>query len=404
MPHPHFTKPLYIFFLILPSGISTGFITVVMPYLLTQNGFPVALTAGIVAVGLSANLWRFLWGPIVDISLSSRKWYWTGLLACTATLLLLCFVPFTVKGATLLTIIVFVSQVAATIILLPINNIMARAIAENHKGKASGFYQAGSLTGNGIAGGLGLWIATQCNVQIAGLVLCIVSFLPALVIMLIRDIPRNKKETIVHEIKVMGKDILAMLKVPAALFVMILVAMPIGSGAMANLWSAIANDWKANLETVLLVTGVLGGLISALGCIFGGFVADRFGIWFAYLGTGILCAVVTLIMALMPMEQMTYIWGVLIYNFCMGMIYAAFTAVVLYAVGKKHVATKFSLIASLGNLPVVYVTSLNGWVHDAYNSKIMLITEAFVGMIFVVIFYLILKQLQRKNLIPVAIE
>lgn len=93
-----YVKPFYIFFLMMPSGISQGFVTVALPFLLTRNEFPVALTAGIVAIGLSANLWRFLWGPIVDISLSLRKWYWIGLLATTASLLLICFIPFTQKG------------------------------------------------------------------------------------------------------------------------------------------------------------------------------------------------------------------------------------------------------------------------------------------------------------------
>ena len=68
----HPTKPIYIFFLMLPSGISGGFVTVVLPFLLTQNGFPVSITAGIVAIGSSANLWRFLWGPVVDLSFSLR--------------------------------------------------------------------------------------------------------------------------------------------------------------------------------------------------------------------------------------------------------------------------------------------------------------------------------------------
>lgn len=121
-----YTKPVYMFFLIMPMGISNGFVTVALSFLLTKNGFPVALTVGIVALGLSANLWRFVCGPIVDISLSLHKWYWLSLLASIAVLLLLCFIPFTVKGATLLSIIVFVSQVAATITLLPINSLMAK--------------------------------------------------------------------------------------------------------------------------------------------------------------------------------------------------------------------------------------------------------------------------------------
>ncbi|QQR94060.1 MAG: hypothetical protein IPJ93_09000 [Bacteroidota bacterium] len=120
-------------------GISQGFVTVTLPFMLTQNGFSVALTAGIVAIGISANLWRFVWGPIVDLSLSLHKWYWLGMSASIASLLLICSIPFTIKGETLLSVIVFISQVAATIALLPLNGIMAKQIHENKKGEASGW-------------------------------------------------------------------------------------------------------------------------------------------------------------------------------------------------------------------------------------------------------------------------
>ena len=396
----HPTKPIYIFFLMLPSGISGGFVTVVLPFLLTQNGFPVSITAGIVAIGSSANLWRFLCGPVVDLSFSLRKWFYIGLLSTILSLLLLCFTPFTVNGAPLLTLIVFISQVAATLILLPINGFMAKTIEEKNKGKASGWYQAGSLAGTGFGGGLGLWLATHYNVGVSGIVLCAASIVFGMVILLIKDIPHNKEKTILHEIKEMSTGILEMIKIPIALFVIILIIMPIGTGAAANLWSAIAEDWKTDADTVVLVTGILSGLISALGCVAGGFVADKWGVWISYLGGGAVCALVTFIMALLPMEPAVYISGVLMYAFTMGAIYAAFTYVILYAIGKKHIATRFSLLASLGNLPVVYMTAINGWAHDKFNSKYMLIIEAIVGIVFVLIFTFILKQLMHKKLVP----
>src|SRR5665213_1720352 len=178
-----YAKPFYIFFLMMPNGISQGFVTVTLPFLLTKNGFPVALTAGIVAIGLSANLWRFIWGPVVDISLSLRKWYWIALLATVASLLLICFIPFTQKGATLLSIIVFISQVAGTFLVLPVNGFIAKSIKDNKKGEASGWYQAGGLAGIGFGGGAGLWLATHFNLTIAGIVLCIISILFALVLL-----------------------------------------------------------------------------------------------------------------------------------------------------------------------------------------------------------------------------
>jgi hypothetical protein len=45
-----------------------GFASVTLPYLLTQNGFSVARTAGILDLGVLASLWRFLLWAIVDLS------------------------------------------------------------------------------------------------------------------------------------------------------------------------------------------------------------------------------------------------------------------------------------------------------------------------------------------------
>src|SRR5665213_1633796 len=399
-----YAKPFYIFFLMMPSGISQGFVTVALPFLLTKNGFPVALTAGIVAIGLSANLWRFLWGPIVDISLSLRKWYGIGLLVTTASLLLICFIPFTQKGATLLSVIVFISQVAATFTLLPINGFIAKSIKDNKKGEASGWYQAGGLAGIGLGGGAGLWLATHFNLTSAGILLCVTCFLFALAIFVFNDIQHLKEKTITQELKVMGKDILGLIKLPVALFVMILIIMPIGCGAMANLWSAVAKDWNTGVNTVVLITGLLSGGVSAVGCVIGGLIADKWGVWIAYLGGGVICALVTVLMAAMTYEPAVYISGMLIYGFTMGMMYAAFTAIIFFVIGKRNVATKYSLLASLGNLPVVYMTTFDGWTHDKFGSRYMLTAEALVGILFVIIFFLILKRMKYKNLIPLIVE
>ena len=404
MEQQKFTKPFYIFFLMMPVGISQGFVTVALPFLLTKNGFPVALTAGIVAFGLSANLWRFLWGPVVDISLSLHKWFWIGMLASIASLILICFIPLTIKGAAFISLIVFVSQVAATITVLPVNGFIAKSIKENKKGEASGWYQAGGLAGTGLGGGAGLWLATHFSIFISGTVLCIVSILFALVIFLIKDIQHVKETTILKEIKIMGKDIFAMIKIPVALFVMILIIMPIGCGAMANLWSAVAIDWNTGVGTVVLVTGLLTGVVSAIGCVVGGLIADKWGVWVAYLGSGVICALVTIIMAVTPEQPIVYIIGVLAYGFSTGLIYAAFTAIIFFVIGKRHVATKYSLLASLGNLPLVYMTTFDGWMHDKFNSRIMLTAEAAVGILFVIIFYLILKRMRYKKLIPLIVE
>jgi hypothetical protein len=72
------TAPITFFFLVLPYGISSGFVSITLPFFLVRAGFSVALAASIVAVSVSANLWRFLWGPVADLTLTARRWYFIG--------------------------------------------------------------------------------------------------------------------------------------------------------------------------------------------------------------------------------------------------------------------------------------------------------------------------------------
>jgi MFS transporter, PAT family, beta-lactamase induction signal transducer AmpG len=62
MPRRDTINPVVFFFLVLPYGISSGFVSITLPFVLTRAGFSVATAVSIVAIGVSANLWRFLWG------------------------------------------------------------------------------------------------------------------------------------------------------------------------------------------------------------------------------------------------------------------------------------------------------------------------------------------------------
>ena len=64
--------------------------------------------------------------------------------------------------------VVFISQVAGTLIVLPVGGLMAHTVAEEAKGRAAGWYQAGNLGGNGVGGGAGVWLASHFSKEVAG--------------------------------------------------------------------------------------------------------------------------------------------------------------------------------------------------------------------------------------------
>ena len=385
------TRPFVFFFLVLPYGISSGFVSITLPFVLTRVGFSVALAASIVAIGVSANLWRFLWGPVADLTLTARRWYLLGLGTSAATLLLLAFLSLHQNAVAILMAVVFVSQVAGTLIVLPVGGLMAHTVAEGAKGRAAGWYQAGNLGGNGIGGGVGVWLASHFSKEIAGGGLAIAMLASAAAIYFVSDVRVVANETLGERMRILWRDILSMVRAAIPLFTIVLVCSPIGASAMNNLWSAVAPDWSATADQVALVSGVLNGVVSAIGCVIGGWVADRVGRWWSYFGSGILMALVAIIMAVAPRTPNAFTVSVLAYALTGGMAYAAFSAIVLLAIGRGAASTKYATLSSLGNLPVVYMTASDGWVHDRFGTAWMLHSEALIAIICIVLALAVLR-------------
>jgi predicted MFS family arabinose efflux permease len=219
----------------------------------------------------------------------------------------------------------------------------------------------------------------------------------AVALFFVSDVRLVTNERIIERLGILGRDIWDMVRAAIPLFTIVLVCSPIGAGAMNNLWSGVAPDWGANADTVALVSGLLNGVISAVGCVAGGWIADRVGRWWAYFGSGVLIALVALIMAAVARTPVAYAAGVLVYSFFCGMAYAAFSAVVLFAIGRGAASTKYATLSSLGNLPVVYMTALDSWVHDRFGSGWMLATDAWSGVLCIVLALAVLHWIKTAQ-------
>lgn len=386
-----FANPLTIFFLTLPYGISGGFVSVALPYFFVQHGFSVATAAAITAVGVSANIWRFVWAPFTDLTLSLHKWYRIGIGICVLSLIVLVFIPMTVASAGLFMALVFISQVSATFVASPVGGFMANAIEENKKGRAAGFFQAGNLGGIGIGGGAGIWLTDHLSLKAACIIISTLILFCAFALFFVPKVNADKAQSLKQGFHSMFLGIKDLILSPVAMFTLAVLLSPIASGAASYLWSSLANDWKVPVNTVALVTGILSGLASTLGCIIGGFISDKYGRWWAYFGGAILMALVTIALSVAPFNSSSYIIGVLFYALISGVAYAAFSAAILRAIGTKLAASKYALLSSFGNIPVVYMTAYDGWLHDEFNVKTMLWGESVLGIAFVVILLIAMK-------------
>jgi predicted MFS family arabinose efflux permease len=158
----------------------------------------------------------------------------------------------------------------------------------------------------------------------------------------------------------------------------------------------VADDWRATANTVAIVTGVLGGIISAAGCLIGGWICDRMDRKAAYAVFGVLQAGCAVAMAAAPRTESMYVVFTTLYALITGLTYAGFTAFVLEAMGMGAAATKYNVFASLSNTPIYYMTRIDGWAHTRWGPGGMLHAEAAFGMAGLV-FFLGIMAIDRRR-------
>src|SRR6185312_3011452 len=145
------------------------------------------------------------------------------------------------------------------------------------------------------------------------------------------------------------------------------------------------------------MNGLGGAVLTAAGALAASLVPARISAPVAYLTSGIINATTLAVLALGPLHPATYFTGVTLYLFTVGAGYALFTAVLLEFLGAsgKSGSGRYSIINSLGNVPVVYMIFLDGKGYGHWGTRGLPATEAIVGTLGAVI--LLAYFLTRKQ-------
>ncbi len=395
-------KPVHPFLftiLILPMGVSVGFVSVTLGYLLSEAGVSVDKIAALVGATLLPHIFKFIWAPLVDTTLSFKKWYRISSIISSVGIMSLGLLPLTETSLPLLTIIILLTQFAVTFLCMSTEGLMAYDVPDHLKGRSGGFFQAGNLGGVGLGGGIGLILAQRLPapwmVSVSLGLLCLAC---CLALVYFKD-PKItiQEEKLSKTYRNLYKDVWNTLKKKNGQLAMILCFLTLGTGAAANLWASIAKDWQASADVVAVVTGVAGGLLSALGCMIGGWICDRMNRQNAYLLFGLLAAATVVGMAYSARTEWMFVLWTSFYAIATGLCYAGFTAFTLEAIGKGAAATKYNIFAALSNTPIYIMTYIVGIAYTNGGARSMLNTEAAYAVGAVVLFLVIQKSFFRKK-------
>ena len=387
------THPSVFFLLNLPFGITGGYITVVVPYLVTRAGLPVLTAASIVAVGLAPKAGKLFWAPLADVGLTLKKWYIIGAATAGGMLLLQGLVPLTRVTIPFVTAALFAAELGSSLISPSLGGLMAEALPDRLKGQAAGWYQLGGKVGAGAGGGIGLWLAVHATIRATpGMVLGLACIGCIIGLRFLHEPERDLSANALDRVRQIARELWELLKSREGLLVAALALSPIGISGIDDLWSAVAWEWGVSAGTIVLVTGFGRAAIAGAGCLLAGWWAGRTDRRVVYLATGTFVAIAGIALALTPHVPRVFIVGTLTQKFCIGMADVALSALILGVIGRSAAATKYTVLVALGNIGELYMTVASGWMHDRWSSTTMLVVESVSALVCVGVAAVVLKR------------
>ncbi len=379
--------------LAIPIGLSNAIIVILMPYVLRRQGVSVDRIAEVVALASIPNVWAFLYSPVVDLGLRRRTWILLS--ATTAGLFAALAVLCSAGSLTLLTALLFASG-AVNGLIGSADGALMSFLDPHVRGRASGWYQAGNLGGGTVGGGVAIWLADRFNLPWLAVGVFLLIALPATAAFLISEPPALRRAFVPVFRDLVG-DLRELLWSRRTLVGLIFFLSPVGSAAVVNLASGLGPDYHAPPNEVMWISGIAGGLLSALGSVIGGFVCDHMNRWQAYALSGGLAALFASYLGFAPHTPWTYALGYSGYSIAAGFAYAVFTALVLEVMGRRHHAagTAYSLFAATGNFPILYMTWLDGvgYKHGAVRG--LMLVDALANGIGACVLLLIARSAAR---------
>lgn len=392
----------------LPFRITSGYIVVVVPFLVTRAGLPVLTAASIVAIGLAPKAGKLLWAPLADIGLTLKKWYVIGAVMAGGMLLLQGFVPLTRTTVPIVAAALFAAELGSSLLAPSLGGLMAETMPEELKGRAAGWYQLGGKIGRGGGGGIGLWLAVNTPATpVPGLVLGLACIACIIGLRLLREPERRLSASVLDRVKQVACELWQLIKSREGLLVAALAVSPIGISGVDNFWSGVAAEWRVSASTIVLVTGFASAVISCAGCLLAGWWADRADRRVVYLATGSFVAAAGIALALTPHGPGAFVVGTLAQKLFIGMSDAALSALILGVIGRSAAATKYTVLAALGNVGELYMTVTSGWMHDRWSTETMLVVESVSALVCIVVAAVLLKRFgettqRHKSLVPGA--
>ena len=385
-PSPPRERPWLFTFLIAPDAvISLGLASGALTFLLRNEGVTPERAASIAALIALPHAIYFLWGPITDFWMRRRTWLMIAAVAAALAALAAFHQP--TLATPWAVRLLFLGACFGVVVAAACGGMMGALTRETNKRRASSAYQAGSLAVGAVAVFLLLSSAERFSLGALGWITAVLIVAPALFALaappqsMVRE--HGAWETVVRVGREFKSTFLRWEAIPYTL----LILAPCASGAMIGLLPELARDYGVSGAQVAWINGAGGALLTTAGALSASLIPVRVRASIAYLLAGMANAATLALLSMGPRRPTIYLASTVLFLFTVGAGYALFTAVSLEFLGGsgKSGSSRYAIINSLGNIPVVYMTWLDGRGYALWGPRGMPGIDALVSAVVILI-------------------
>lgn len=384
---------------VLPFGLVVGFTITALPYLLTRSGIGVAQVATISAIVMSPTFWGFLINPVMDSGLSRRSYCFITLIV-GAVCVALGLAAVSPRHIPLMTALLLVGELSVVLYANAQGGWITEFVPETARGAVGGWSNVANLGGGAIGSMAVMALASKIGARWLGLDLAAVVVLTGAPLLLFPPARASSFSLAQAFSSALGATWTAC-KRRDCLVGFVLFLSPAAAVGAINLFSGLGKDFHVSEHMVILITGGGCAITASIGSLVGGFASGRLPRGYVYLTAGIAAGLCALTMAFAPHTPSAFIAGVLIYNACAGLAYAAFTALCLQLVGHGNpvAATQLGLFAAATNGAIVFMTWADGRGYKHFGVRGLLTVDGSAALLAgIPLLYLVCRELRSHRL------
>jgi len=360
-------------------GFSNGILFFLMPQLMAGAHVPEPKIAAITALASTPGFWFVFFSPILDVRFS-RRWYATVLAALSGTAAAAAILN--LHHLAVLQIALIIGNATAILSSSALGGWLSNITPSQHKNPLSKWMNIAVISGAGLTAAAGGEFVRRLPVIPAAILMGTIVFVPAAIFLII-PAPGPDGRLAGESFAQFNREVLSLLRRREVTLVLLLFLSPCSTFALTNLLGALGADFHASARAVSLAGGVGAFIPGVLGCSLFPVIARRLPLRSFYFANGIVGCLFTLSLVILPHTTFTFalvIFGEFLFQ---AVSFAIQIGIVFDAIGPDNplAATTFAFLTAATNIPVAYLTFIDGHAYSVGGIVGMLFTDAAIGIL-----------------------